>query len=118
MIFGVLTCWKLNSEHLQGHDVDEHDPDGAVQELGLVPDEGDGRDALALQLAPVRVGSLHLSVDVLLELLHVEQLEGLFELQEAVGQLEDVVADGVLLQRVLDVDRALAEPLDLEEIKD
>ena len=69
-------------------------------------------------LPPVRVLAFHLPVHIVLELLHVEQLEGLFELQEAVGQLEDVVADGVLLQRVLDVDRALAEPLDLEEIKD
>ena len=54
---------------------------------------------------------LHLSVHVLLELFHVKQLESSVQLEEAVGQLEDLVADGSLLQDVLDVDVALAHPL-------
>ena len=44
--------WHLCLEHLQGHHVDEHDPDGGVQQLGLVLHEGDGGDALALKFGP------------------------------------------------------------------
>ena len=42
----------LGLEHLQCDDVDEHDPDGGVQKLGLVLHEGDGGDALALKFGP------------------------------------------------------------------
>ncbi len=52
---------------------------------------------VSTHLSPVREGPLHLPVDVLLKLLHVEQLEGLLELQRAVVQPDDVVADGALL---------------------
>ena len=48
----------------------------------------------------------------LLELLHVEELERLLELEGAVGQLEDVVGHGVLLEGVLDEDGVLGEALD------
>ena len=41
----------------------------------------------------LRILSLELPVDILLELLHVEELERLLQLQLAVGQLEDVVGD-------------------------
>ena len=111
----AFTCRKLDSEHLQRDDVDKHDPDRAVEELLFVPDEGDGRDALVLELATVRISSLHFSVDVLLKLFHVEQLERFLELQKAVGKLQDVVADCVLLQGVLDVDVRLAESFDLQQ---
>ena len=102
----------LGLEHLEGDDVDQHDPDGRVEQLGLVLGEGDGGDALALQLLAVRVAALQLAVDVLLELLHVEELERLLELEGAVGQLEDVVGHGVLLEGVLDEDGVLGEALD------
>ena len=41
----------LGPEHLEGDDVDEHDPDGRVQHLHLVLDEGDGGYALQAQYA-------------------------------------------------------------------
>ena len=68
---------------------------------------------MVLQLPAVRISPLHLPVDVLLKLFHVEKLERLFKLQKAVGQFEDVVADGVLFDGVLYVDRRLAEAFDL-----
>ena len=55
----------LGPEHLEGDDVDEHDPDGRVEQLGLVLDEGDGRHALALQATPVGPRPLQLTVHVL-----------------------------------------------------
>ncbi len=60
----------------------------------------------------IGIGPFEFAVDVLLELLHVEELERFLRLQEAVGQLQDVVAHGVLLDGVLHVDGGLAEPLD------
>ena len=66
---------------------------------------------LRFDFGAVRVLPLHLSVHVLLELLHVKQLESPVQLQETVRQLEDLVADGRLLQDVLDVDVPLADPL-------
>ena len=66
---------------------------------------------LRLQLVPLWALSLHLPVDVLLELLHVKQLEGFVQVQQTVGQLEDVVTDCRLLRRVLHVDVALADAL-------
>ena len=62
-------------EHVHGDDVDDHDPAGTVEQLHVVLDEGDGRDALHLQLAPVRVGAFQFARHVLLELFHVEQLK-------------------------------------------
>ena len=67
---------------------------------------------LSLQLVSLRELALHLPVDILLELLHVEQFEGFVHLQQAVGQLEDVVTHSRLLGRVLHVDVGLADPLD------
>ena len=55
----------LGPEHLEGDDVDQHDPDGRVQQLRLVLHEGDGRHALALQAATVGPRPLQLSVHVL-----------------------------------------------------
>ena len=52
---------------------------------------------LSLNLPSVRIRTLELPVQVLLELLHVEQLEGTVKLQRAVGKLEDFVANGRLL---------------------
>ena len=52
---------------------------------------------LTLNLPSVRIRTLELPVQVLLELLHVEQLEGAVKLQRAVGKLEDFVANGCLL---------------------
>jgi hypothetical protein len=46
----------------------------------------------------VWVLAFHLPVDIVLKLLHVEELERLVVLQEAVGQLQDVVGQGGLLQ--------------------
>ena len=43
---------------------------------------------LALQLPPVRVGSLQLPRHVLLELLHVEQLHRLVQLKRSAGNLD------------------------------
>ena len=65
---GLARVWHLGPEHLEGDDVDEHDPDGRVEQLGLVLDEGDGRHALALQAAPVRPRPLQLTVHVLKKL--------------------------------------------------
>ena len=67
---------------------------------------------LSLQLVPLGELSFHLPVDILLELFHVEELEGFVHLQQTVGQLEDVVTDSRLLGRVLHVDVGLADPLD------
>ena len=66
---------------------------------------------LGLYLGTVRILPLHLSVHVLLELLHVKQLESSVQLEESVRQLEDLVAHRRLLEDVLDVDVALAHPL-------
>ena len=105
--------WHLRLEHLECDHVDEHDPDGRVEQLGLVLDERDRRHALALETLPVGPGSLQLAAYVLLELLHVEQLERALQLEGAIRQLEDVVGDGAaVVQRVLDEYGALAEPLD------
>ena len=49
-------------------------------------------------LPPVRVLAFHLPVHIVLELLHVEELEGLVVLEQPVGQLQDVVGEGRLLQ--------------------
>ena len=57
----------LGPEHLEGDDVDQHDPDGRVEQLGLVLHEGDGRHALALEAPPVRPRPLHLSAHILQE---------------------------------------------------
>ena len=66
---------------------------------------------LCFYFGAVGVLPLHLSVHVLLELLHVKQLESPVQLQETMRQLQDLVADGRLLQDVLDVDVPLADPL-------
>ena len=45
----MLTCsagWYFGVEHLQSHDIDDHDPDGAVQHLTLVLDESYRGNAL------------------------------------------------------------------------
>ena len=55
----------LGPEHLEGDDVDQHDPDGRVEQLGLVLHEGDGGHALALEAPPVRPRPLHLPAHVL-----------------------------------------------------
>ena len=52
-----------------------------------------------------------------MELLHVEELHGALRLEGAVGQLEDVVGDGVVLAAAaaggdLDVDVGLGDALD------
>ena len=51
-----------------------------------------------------------------MELLHVEELHGPLRLEGAVGQLEDVVGDGVVLAAAaggdLDVDVGLGDALD------
>ena len=59
----------------------------------------------------VRVCSPQLSVDILLELSHVEHSERFLDIDEALGKLHHVVADGALLGAVLDEDLAAAEPL-------
>ena len=63
---------------------------------------------LSFQLVPLRELSFHLPVDILLEFLHVEQLEGLVHVQQAIGQLQDVVGHGRLLRCVLHIDVSLA----------
>ena len=78
MKLGKRTWWQLRSEHLDGDDVDDEDPDGCGEDVGLVvglTSERDDADALGLHLAAVGVGSLQLSVHVLLEFLHVEHLK-------------------------------------------
>ena len=87
-------------EHFKCDYVDEHDPDWAVEDVLFVLDEGDGRDALGLQLPAVRVGSLQLPVDILLELAHVKKPEGLVRRlkQARARQLQNVVGNRILLQ--------------------
>lgn len=51
-------------------------------------------------------------IDILLKLFHVKELKRLLEFQQSVGKLEDVIADGVFLDGVLDVDIGLAEAFD------
>jgi hypothetical protein len=88
-----------------------------VQHLHLILDKGEGGHALGrvgtllhctalhctalhctalqylcLNLGPVRILPLHLPVHVLLELLHVKQLERPVELQQPVRQLQDLIA--------------------------
>lgn len=125
----------LGLEHVHGDDVDDHDPARAVEQLHVVLGERDRRDALHLELAPVRVGALQLAGHVLLELLHVEQLletekrdviighrsnvaaahqVSLAELEGALRQLQDVAAYPVLVGGVLDVDVALRDALDVD----
>ena len=48
-LFVNFITWKaghLGLEHLEGDDIDEHDPDGRVQHLTLVLHQRDGGDAL------------------------------------------------------------------------
>jgi hypothetical protein len=72
---GKVTWRKFRLEHVHCDHVDDEHPDGAVQQLGFVFDECHGAETLALQPAPVWVCSPQLSVYVLLEFLHVEQLQ-------------------------------------------
>ena len=67
---------------------------------------------LRLKFISLRELPLHFSVHILLELFHVEQFKRFIHLQEAVGQLEDVVAHGRLLGGVLHVDVGLGHSLD------
>ena len=60
----------------------------------------------------VWVCSSELSVDVLLELSHIEHPEGFLNVHEALGELHHVVADGAVLGRVLDEHLAAAESLE------
>ena len=71
---GPLDGRHLRLEHIHGDDVDDHDPARAVEQFHVVLGEGDGRDALHLQFAPIRIGAFHFARHVLLEFLHVEQL--------------------------------------------
>lgn len=73
-INAVLTWWEFALEHVHGYDVDDEHPDGAVQQLTLGLDEGDGAETLTLETSSVRVGAVQLPTHVGLELLHVEQL--------------------------------------------
>ncbi len=68
------------------------------------------------QFVSVRNWPLELSVHVLLKLLHVEDLEGLVGLEDAVGHLEDdVVRDRALLRHVPNTDGGGAtQSLDLK----
>ena len=55
----TLTAWvfdwrHLRFEHVHGYDVDEHDPARTVQDILLVPDEGDCADTLTLEFPPER----------------------------------------------------------------
>ena len=75
---GKRTRRQFRPEHLDGHDVDDEDPDGRGEDVGLVVGlvpERDDAHALRLHLAAVGVGTLQLAVHVLLELLHVEDLQ-------------------------------------------
>ena len=47
-----VTLWHFSVEHFKSDDVDEHDPDWAVQQVLFVLDERDCRDALGFQLPP------------------------------------------------------------------
>ena len=52
-----MTAWvfdwrHLGFEHVHGYDVDEHDPARTVQDILLVPDEGDCADTLTLEFPP------------------------------------------------------------------
>ena len=59
----------------------------------------------------VWVGSSQLSVDVLLELSHVEHTKWFLNVHEALWELHHVVADGSVLRGVLDEHLAAAESL-------
>jgi len=106
--------WHFRLEHVHGHDVDDHDPAGAVEQFEIVLGEGDGRNALHLQLATVRIGALQFARHILLEFLHVEQEETLSEFESALRQFEDIVANAVLVGRVLDVNVALGDAFDVD----
>lgn len=69
-----VTWRKFTLEHVHSDDVDDHDPDGTLQEVLLVFNEGDDADTLGLKFGTVRVLSPHLSFDILVELVHVEEL--------------------------------------------
>lgn len=66
--------WHLGFEHIHGHNVDNHDPAGTVEQLHIVLGKGDGRDALHFQFAAIGIGPFQFAGHVLLEFLHVEQL--------------------------------------------
>lgn len=72
----IHTWRKLAFEHVEGDDVDDHNPAWAVQKLWFAAYEAHCADALALQLPSVRIRLCQLSVHVVLELLKVEQLFG------------------------------------------
>ena len=80
MCVGVIAAsaptWRqFGLEHVQSDHVDDHDPNGAVQQLGFGLDEGYAGNALALEATPVRVRLSQFATHVRLEFLHVEQLE-------------------------------------------
>lgn len=69
------TWRQFGLEHVQSDHVDDHDPNGAVQQLGFGLDEGYAGNALALEATPVRVRLSQFATHVRLEFLHVEQLQ-------------------------------------------
>ena len=61
----MLTRRHLRPEHVHGNDVDEHDPHGRVEEVGLALYKGDGADALVLEAPAVGVAALQLTAHIL-----------------------------------------------------
>ena len=53
LVATISTCFvflHVLLDYLQGHQVDDHDPQGAVQQLCLVLYEGQGGDALEISI--------------------------------------------------------------------
>jgi hypothetical protein len=68
-------AWReLGLEQIHGNHINQHDPLGTVEQVGLVPHKDECGQTLPLQLSSVRVRPLELSAHVLLELFEVKQL--------------------------------------------
>ncbi len=62
-----LTWRHLRPEHVHGDDVDQHDPARRLEQVSLVPHEGHGADALALEATAIGIAALQLAAHVLRE---------------------------------------------------
>lgn len=87
-----LTWRHLGLEHIHGDNVDDHDPDGQVEQVSGVLDQTDAADALVLQLATVGVRTTQLAAHVGLKLLHVKEADGLVLLEET-AIANDLIGD-------------------------
>ena len=69
-----VTWRQFRLEHVEPDDVDDEDPDGALQNVGLHTHEHDSAEALRLQSPSVRVRTPRFPWQIRLELVHVKQL--------------------------------------------